>query len=239
MNKLLIPLLILLSPILAIAEISEEAQRVIDAYVEATGGFDNKSAVETVVFVGSYDVPKQGIEAYVTLYMKKPTKFSLILDIPNIGSIRSGYNGTEGWEQSPITGFRKIEGVELEQHIKQSSIFPEVNIKNHYIEASRIDDDKDGSVVLEMISKNNSRETWFFDPETNLLKKTKLTMDAGVQGSFPLTISMNDYRQVENVLMPFLTTSSNPAFSVSIKVDKIELNSEIADSLFDPPAVPQ
>lgn len=239
MNKLLIPLLILLSPILAIAEISEEAQRVIDAYVEATGGFDNKSAVESIVFLGNYDMPMQGIKAPVTLYMKKPTKISMTIDMPNIGQIRSGYNGVKGWELNPIVGFRNIEGTELEQLHKQASIFPEVDIKSHYIKAIRMEDDKEGNIVLEMISKNKMRETWYFDPETDLLKKTKLMIDAGVQGSFPVTITVDEYQQVENVLLPFLTTTSNPAFSVSIKVDKIELNSEIADSLFDPPAVPQ
>jgi len=222
-----------------IAQISPEAKSVIDKFVEATGGYESKNRVESIVYTGTYGMPMQGIEASITLYMKRPSKMAMTLEIPHIGQIRSGFDGEQGWELNPVTGFRLIEGSELEQLAKQSSLFPEIEIEKHYQTAERLEDDKDGKIILNMVAHNEMSETWVIDPETHFLISTRMMIDAGVQGSFPVNIEMMDYTEVDGIKLPFLTTTSNPAFSVEIMVDTVKFNAEIGDEIFQVPAIPQ
>lgn len=229
----------LASSSIAYSEITPAAQKIIDAFIVATGGVENKKNIESLVITGSYNLPEQGVEAEITLYFQQPFRFSMILDIPNIGQMRSAYDGKTGWEMNAVTGFRLIEGSELEQLSRQATVFPELYINDNYKSADRIEDRADGKIVVELITNNDFPETWIFDPETHLLVEIKLIVDAGAQGSFPITNKLYDYKSVGNILVPFKTTSSNPAFSLEIQVKNVQLDIEIPAYIFEKPDLPQ
>lgn len=224
---------------IAYSETTPAAQEVIDSFIVATGGAENKKEIESLVFTGSYNLPEQGIEAEITLYFQQPFRFSMILDIPNVGQMRSAYDGKTGWEMNDVTGFRLIEGSELEQLSRQATVFPELYINDNYKSADRIEDRDDGKIVIELVTNNDFTETWIFDPETHLLIEIKSTIDAGAQGSFPITNRLYDYKSVGNILVPFKTVSSNPAFSLEIQMKNVQLNTEIPAHIFEKPNLPQ
>ncbi len=51
----------------------------------------------------------------------------------------------------------------------------------------------------------------------------------------PIKVSMDSYKDVDGLNFPFKISISNPAGSISVKYEGIELNQDISDDLFNPP----
>jgi hypothetical protein len=219
----------------ATAQVAPEAQAVLNAYIEATGGKSAKENVNSLRMIGRYKIEAQGIEAALTIQMRKPGLLSMNLEIPNVGQVRSAFDGEVGWEENPITGFRYLEGLELDQMRKQGVIFPELAVSTYYQTITRKDDAPDGRHVLHLISLNQEEETWFFDPLSHLLTGMRMSIDAGEQGAFPVDIDLGDYRDVSGMKLPFSTVTRNPAFSIAVLIDEMEVNGSLDESAFTAP----
>jgi hypothetical protein len=235
--KRMLTLLVAMVSVTLNAAITPEAEAVLHAFTEATGGREAKESISTLVMQGHYEIPDQGIVAPIVIRIQQPDKMAVLIELPSVGEIRSGINGKVGWESNPITGFRLIEGYELEQFAKQSSVFPELQIGQFFKEVFRDDDRKDGKIVLKLITHSGFEETWYFDPATNLLDEMRVLIDAGAQGSFPVNLFLQDYRAAKGVLIPHTTITSNPAFSIRVAVESVLVDSIIEDTHFAVPSV--
>jgi len=82
------------------------------------------------------------------------------------------------------------------------------------------------------VTKNGTTQDCYLDAETGLEAKTVSQSPMGA-----LEQQFLDYRDVHGVKMPFLVrTLQNGVRVAEIKIDSIEVNSQVDDSLFKPPA---
>jgi len=88
---------------------------VIDRYVQAIGGRDAVMRHKSIRYVGSFEMPAAGMKGSLNVVQAAPNKMALTVDVPGMGQMVSGYDGTVGWSINPMQGPRVLEGKELEQ----------------------------------------------------------------------------------------------------------------------------
>lgn len=224
-----------LGPTLISAQISPEAQDIVDAYNEATGGTEAKAAVTSMIQFGTCEMPEQGITGQMTIYMRRPNAYAMIMEIPDFGTIKSCFEDGVAWEDTSVTGYRTLEGTELQQAAKDAVVFPETNLAQYYQKATVGEARNDGMVPVLLIDHDGMEETWYFDPFTHFLVEVNQVLDAGVRGSYRIKVKMRNYTPVGDLLLPSEVESSTPAFSIINHVERTELNTPIPDYIFRSP----
>src|SRR5438128_1305228 len=77
--------------------------QILDKFVTAIGG---KSAVQkqnSRFSKGTFEMAAMGISADLEVYEKAPNKQLVVINIPGIGKVQQGYNGSTGWAEEPNT----------------------------------------------------------------------------------------------------------------------------------------
>jgi hypothetical protein len=157
------------------------------------------------------------------------------MDIPDIGTMKSCFTDGVAWEENPITGFRTLQGTELQQAGKDAVLFPETNMTAHYNQATLGELRSDGLVALHLIDKQGMEETWFFDPLTHFLVEVQQTLDAGVRGSYRVRVTTSEYLPVGDLMIPHIIETSTPAFKVLVNLQETRINAEIPEYVFKKP----
>ncbi|MDQ3995697.1 MAG: hypothetical protein M3303_01625, partial [Gemmatimonadota bacterium] len=88
---------------------------IIDRYVEAIGGRDAVLRHQSIRSVGTFEMPAAGVKGDLTVVQMAPNKMAMTIDLPGVGQMVSGYDGTVGWSINPMQGPRVLEGKELVQ----------------------------------------------------------------------------------------------------------------------------
>ena len=88
---------------------------IIDRYVQAIGGRDAVLRHTTIRSVGTFEMPAAGVKGDLLVVQAKPNKMALTMNIPGMGQMNTGFDGTTGWSINPMQGPRLLEGKELEQ----------------------------------------------------------------------------------------------------------------------------
>ncbi len=222
---------------LASGQISPEARAVIDAYNEATGGIEAKKAIRTLIHTGEWELKEQGIKGPMTVYYKHPGTVATVTEIPEVGTIRACITDGVAWEDNSITGFRNLEGTELQQATKDACLFPETKLEELYSKAVLNETRSDGLQPVLLIDKDGLEETWYFDPMTHYLTEIERVLDAGVRGSYRIKVKVGEYLPAGNVTIPHYSETSTPAFTMVTRFEKTEINTGIPDYIFKKPEV--
>ena len=151
---------------------------------------------------------------------------------------KQAYDGTSGWSEDSLLGFRKLEGAELEQLKRESNIQRELNLKEDYPGMKLLPDAEiDGKKcsVIEATSKDDRKETWYFDQATGLMTRMQQKMSLGPQGEIDVTMTMEDYQDIDGIKLPMKSTITNPAFTGTLSLTSVKHNLEIDDALFASP----
>ena len=120
------------------------ADQVIEAYVEAIGGRDAHLATESLRSTGTIEMPAMGIRGEFEVVQLPPDRIVTRIELPGVGQILSGFDGTVGWSVNPLTGPMIMEGVELAQARERASLLaglrdPEIVPERETVETAEYD----------------------------------------------------------------------------------------------------
>jgi len=126
---------------------------VIARYIEATGGKAAYDKVHNSVSTGRMMMPAQGINGKITMYEAEPGKNYTSVDIPGIGLVEDGTDGTVAWEKSALQGARIKTGDEKAFAIRTAdSQSKYINLKKYYKSVETIDMDQiDGKPCYKVV----------------------------------------------------------------------------------------
>lgn len=91
------------------------ARTIIDRFVQAIGGRDAVLRNTSIRSTGTFEMPAAGVKGNLTVVQAAPNKMGMTIDIPGMGQMVTGYDGTIGWSLNPMQGPRLLEGRELDQ----------------------------------------------------------------------------------------------------------------------------
>ena len=102
-----------IAPTIAEAQGLPPAQQLIAKYVDASGAASWKSH-KSARMKATMDMPGAGISAPMEVLHIYPSQSFSKVEIPGMGQILSGLDGTAAWMTNPMTGPRVLSGPELE-----------------------------------------------------------------------------------------------------------------------------
>jgi hypothetical protein len=96
------------------------AREIVDRHVAAIGGEAALRKHTSWKTLGRFSVPASGLSGEIEAYQEHGRMFARI-DIPGIGELLRGYDGTVGWSMNPLEGPRILDGLELAQTREESA----------------------------------------------------------------------------------------------------------------------
>ncbi|MGF1633696.1 MAG: hypothetical protein ACFCVE_07585 [Phycisphaerae bacterium] len=213
------------------------AREVIDRHIEATGGKEAFANLKSMHMRGTMTVPEQNLRGTLEVW-QKPGKMLSIFEIPQLERQMQGLIDGVAWETSVNQGSRLIEGNEKAALQRSNDMQVYLHPEKYYSDMQTVRTDQvDGkkAFVVKMTPKVGEPEIQYFDAETGRLVKSEMVADSPM-GRIPMTVTYDNYKPHGPITMSTRQVISfGPARLVS-DMSEVELNVDIPDEKFAPPA---
>lgn len=208
------------------------AQNVIDQYLDAIGGKDKLAAVKDITI--EMEASIQGQTMTTTMVKKAPAKMKV--EVAMMGSVIQEviFDGSAG-SMNMMGQAQKIEGDAAAGIKSQAAIFPELLFDaDTEMELKGIEELNGQQVyVLQLKTASGGSQTNYYAVDTGLKLRTIATEQAQGQ-TVNTTVDFLDYQEKDNILFPMIQkTSGGPMpFPIEMKVQSVEVNTNVPDDLF-------
>jgi hypothetical protein len=215
-----------------------KAEAVLDRFIEVTGGRAAYEKRHTRVSHATVDIAAAGIHGKMTVYAQEPNRNRGVLEFPGVGVIDSGNIGDVVWENSAVMGPRVKSGVEKDEALRDAVFNGPIHWREMYTKVENTGiETVDGRAYYKLVltPKAGKPITEYYDKETGLLSKAKVIRSSPM-GEIPAEISASDYQTESGVLEPHTMTTKLASQEIRIHIESVEVNAEIPNGRFDPPA---
>ena len=200
--------------------------------IDAKGGYDRLQAITTIKQTGTTTI--NGRETKFTSFNKRPNLQRVETQVDGKRVIQS-FDGETAWMQNPFMGIDRpvVLPAAQTEAIKEQSLFDGIlpNLKSLGFTATAEGMDTQGDrtyLHLKIVSADKQVRHVYLDSKTYL--EARITTE---QEKMKLEQELLDYRDVEGVKQPFhVRTLVNGAVQSEIKIQTIEFNVKMDDSLF-------
>jgi hypothetical protein len=204
--------------------------------VEALGGRPAIDAVKSSYSEAKTEIKAQGINL-VSRTWTKGRDFYIESDMPGVGLSQVWKKGDELWSKDPINGLRKLEGKEADQARWASDPLLAANWNLYFDKAETVGRTEDGGkerYEVKLSSASGDELVLSFDAKTSL-PAGQAFKQATPMGAMAVRISLEDYRDVHGVMVPFRSVTAVPLMSMVQTTEKYEVNVEVDDAKLQPP----
>lgn len=218
---------------------SQDAKKLLDKVINATGGRKVMEAIKDTTFSGTMDLIQMGLSATITFYHKEPNMLRQDMEVMGM-FISSAFDGESGWTVNPQTGATEDIPESAQEEAKNEALgfgkswmlYPE---KHGITLADKGKETVDGKeyLLLEMAFENGETSLFYIDPKTYLPYKTK-TMTLNQMGiEVEQESIMENYKKVNglNFAHSIIIYQDGEEFG-SLVVDEVKFNSGLEDSFF-------
>jgi len=228
--------IVFLSPLLQPQSLDE----IIKNNLEAKGGVEKINAFKTGKMTGK--MMMQTFELPYTMWFKKPNLVKMEMVFQGVNMMMA-YDGNIVWQISPLTGStdpREMTGDQAEQVKDSGDMMDEPFIdyekKGHKIELIGKEDMEGTEVFKLKLTRKNGREIYYFiDAEAFIELKTSTTRKMQDGTEIKIDTILGDYKPVAGVMMPHSLSFIMNQQSMSMTLDAIEPNVELAEDFFSMP----
>jgi len=214
-----------------------KGEEILDRYIEVTGGkaayekLQSDSRTAKMEFVG------KGVSSQLTIFRLAPNKSYTRMDMPGMGQIEEGCDGSVAWSNSLIQGPRIKEGEERSLTLLTTAFNGELRWRELFEKAEVLGvEDVGGQACYKvaLTSKEGLKQTRFYDKKTGLLVKISMVAKAQM-GDMPVDSTVSDYRAVDGILIAHKTTVSVLGSEMITTLESVKFNAEIDASRFQLP----
>jgi hypothetical protein len=219
---------------------AQTADEIVGKYVDAIGGKDQISKVNSMYLEGSLDVMGGTGTIKHTLLAGKGAKSEI--DVQGT-SVTMCVTDSAGWSINPMTGNYNAEYMPPEQYkaskdeIYVGGPFADFANRGYKLEL-------DGQQTIGTINANKILVTsadsvttqYFFDPETGYLIQAIQTSNMGGQ-SMDITVGYSDFRKTDaGIVVPYkIETNYGGQFFLTETVTKVDVNQPVDPAIFVKP----
>jgi outer membrane lipoprotein-sorting protein len=234
--------------LLACAQIAaaQTAEEIIEKSIAAMGGRAAFDKIKTRSMSGTItlNTPVGDIPGSIEILNARPNKARTLIkaDLSAVGAgpltIDQRFDGQSGYVVDTLQGNREMTGNQLDN--LRNGGFPHafLNYKDVGFSVKLQGKEKAGNgeayvLLLEPAKGSTIRQR--VDAQTMLPVGFSLTVSVPQMGDIEQTTTLEDYREVDGVKLPFKLTSSSSLQSFTVVLDKVAHNVEVDEKLFVKP----
>lgn len=207
-----------------------------DKYLKALGGEAALNKFKSRVMRGSIEIVPMGVKGTFETTQKVPQMSLTTMNLTGLGAIQQGYDGTVGWSKDPFTGLRELKGGELAT-VQRAALINPGNWRKSYSSMKTTGRSKVGErevYVVEGAYAADTPEKLYFDAQTGLLLRTDSVVESP-QGRIVSETTLDDYREVDGVKVPYSMRAVLGAATVVTRVEEVKHDVVLDDKSFAKP----
>lgn len=219
------------------AEAMPSAKELHEKYIESLGGKAAMEKATTRILKGKVEVPSANLNGKMTMISAAPNKAKITQELPGIGKVERGTDGTKAWEITPM-GPRIIDGDELADFLRSSDVAAELNLEKYYtIKTVGKEALKGGDAYdVEMTStRDKSIVHQFYDAKSGMLVKRTETVKSEM-GEIATETTFEDYTVYGPLKAPKISRQKVMGTEIIMTVEGIEFPDSLPADTFEPPA---
>jgi hypothetical protein len=213
------------------------ARSIIDRHIKAIGGREAVLSHTSQHATGTFSVPAQGLVGTVEIYgAANPNRAALKVNVPGLGEIASGFDGSHGWSLSPLLGPMLQVGKELEQAKFDADFYGDLRDPKRYRSMKTVEKttfDNRSCYKVSMVREDGSEDFDFYDVATGLRAGSSNTRETPM-GSVKTTSIEGDYKKFGNLLLATSVVQQIMGVEQKISLATIEFD-KVQPSAFDLP----
>jgi len=208
-------------------------QEVLARFVKEIGGKAAFEKLNSQHIKGKFEMAGQGITGDLEVFAKRPDKLVIKINLPGLGEMLQGFDGTVGWSVDPVTGPMVLEGKVLEQLREQAQFDAVLHNSADFKSMATIGltpfEGRD-CYKLKLVRATGQEVTEYYDSKTGLLAGSTEIQETPL-GPVNATGIVSDYKKFGDTLFATkLTEKMGPLAQVMI-FNSIEFN-HVEDSAF-------
>jgi hypothetical protein len=212
------------------------AASLFEKQLAASGGREAFEAITAMSSTASMKMPAMGVNGTMTAHFSAPkdgaSAFVVLMNLPGIGDVKTGFDGTVGWSMDQMRGPRLLEGKELEQIKNDSDFRREMSLHTQYESATVVGlstwADKPAYEILLKGRKGGDPAqsvTVFLDQATSLMTGMRMMAETPA-GQVPVVTTIREYKGFEGpkgtVQLPVKTELSFMGQQQLLEVQTVE-----------------
>lgn len=228
-----------LAPDAARAQGLPAASDIVAKYVAAIGGKAELSKITSIQQTATMEVPSIGLSADMQLYSAAPNKMAMKTNIPGMGEMQQGYNGTVAWDVNPMQGPRLLADKELASTADGADFYgnllysPERFASMETVGDSTINGEK--VYKVKMVRKATMKESMSYFSATSGLLLASVSTNETQMGVMTTLSTMGDYKKFGAVMMPTRLEQQMGPQKMVVTIKEVTVNS-VPESAF---AIPE
>ncbi len=210
---------------------------ILDKYVKAIGGKEAIEKLKARSVKGAFEIESMSMTGAFESYQKAPDKWASIINVANMGTFSQVYDGTKGWDNDPMNGFRELGGSELAARKREADFYSDLNYKKNFSKLEVKGKEKVGTseaYLVEATPAEGAPEKLYFDVTSGLLVRQDTERESP-QGKIPVEFYLEDYKEVDGVKIAHKLKQVTPMFAISLKFTEVKHNTEIDEKVFAKP----
>ena len=226
----------LLAPALA-AQALPTGEAVMDRFAQAIGGKAAMDAKRSMVVKGTMEMTAMGLKGAVTIHKAAPNLSLTEVELPGIGKMLEGFDGSVAWSFSAIQGPQIKTGTEHD-FAAQEARFNTQAWKDLYKSMENLGvESVDGEPCyhLKVTPHKGPESQQYFSVASGLLVKMSMKLQTAM-GEMPVESRTQDYRKVGDVLVAHKKGQQIAGQTIVLTFQSVAWDQPLAKSLFDPPA---
>jgi len=195
--------LLLSSPIFAHADDAlPTAREIIDGSIKAAGGREALDKIESFRAEGSINIP-QFDEIKLILMHDNKGRFAIEQEMPGMGSMKVGSDGTYGWAQNVMTGqWDLMDDAMLAGSRQQVELFQRIAPPDEVVArmktVAKVTRRDRPTWQVRLAEENGTEQMLFFDVETKRLSSVEFDQDTGA-GMVRMTMTFSDWKPTDDL----------------------------------------
>ncbi len=207
------------------------AATVFSGYIAAIGGAENVEAVKSVSNTSEVTIPGAPFKPTAVMKQTSDNKYSMEMSAPGMGTLmKQAFDGEKGYIEQQ--GRKMPMGEDQVAQMKSNGLFPELNMSKENTELLSISPVDGVDAYKIKVTTGEDSSFRYYAVDSNLLIRTEESQK--VQGQTVTTLTdYGDYKEVEGVMIPFLTKIVTGPQTIQMNATEVLINSGVSGADFE------
>jgi hypothetical protein len=213
------------------------AKDVLTKHLDAIGGAAAVGSHTSMRSTGGIEVAAAGLKGTMQMVAMAPNKVLMSMELPGMGAVRSGFDGTTGWSMDPMRGPSIMGAKETAELTREANFRRDLDLAT---------DPKDAAVTglfefqgkpcwcVKVTNTGGTVTNNFYDRESGLMSGMSLKAVTPM-GEVPVTVTLADWKDFGGVKVATKTTTSMMMGSQVMTIDAVEWDA-VKPEAFELPA---